>query len=158
MTLSIASPFLLASLLAASPVALAVEAPASRHGAPITLTAPTRLADAIAAAGNGDASPRLFAGTIREVCRQKGCWLIFADPASPAVEPVRVTFADYAFFVPKDVAGRGVRLQGVIRQKKVSVKDAQHYAKDAGRPKGEIAAIREPQLTWTIEATGVEIR
>jgi hypothetical protein len=130
----------------------------SLHGAPITLKTPTRLTDAITAAAAGDAAPRLFAGTIREVCRQKGCWLILADPASPAIEPVRVTFADYAFFVPKDVAGRDVRLQGVLRQKKVSVKDAQHYAKDAGRPKGEIAAIRTPQVAWTIEATGVEIR
>ncbi|RMF06268.1 MAG: DUF4920 domain-containing protein [Candidatus Neomarinimicrobiota bacterium] len=52
----------------------------------------------------------LVKGTIQEVCQMKGCWLSLAAEGKTMV----VRFKDYAFFVPKDIAGRTVTVQGVF--------------------------------------------
>ena len=42
-------------------------------------------------------------GTVESVCQVKGCWMqVKLDNG----ETMRVVFKDYAFFVPKDIAGK----------------------------------------------------
>lgn len=42
-------------------------------------------------------------GTVESVCQVKGCWMkVKMDNG----ETMRVMFKDYAFFVPKDIAGK----------------------------------------------------
>ena len=43
-------------------------------------------------------------GSISAVCQAKGCWMTIAG--GKATSRARVTFKDYAFFVPKDVKGK----------------------------------------------------
>lgn len=89
--------------------------------------------------------------TVSEVCQVKGCWMILVDGDTK----VRVTFKDYAFFMPKDLAGKKVVVEGVLTEEVLSEKDARHYAEDAGKSKAEIAKIKGDQRELGFEATGV---
>ncbi len=120
---------------------------AAEAGTPQALDA--ILADAAA----HDGVPVLLEGTIDEVCQVKGCWMTL----SSGDQSVRVKFQDYAFFVPKDIAGRTVRIEGLFSVRDVPVDEARHYLEDAGRTE-EAAAITEPQRSYEIMATGVLVR
>lgn len=92
-------------------------------------------------------------GTIHEVCQNKGCWLTMQD----GDKEMRVRFKDYAFFVPKDCAGKTVRVEGVFAIEKISVEDARHYLEDAGKTE-EAAKITEPVDGYTFMASGVALQ
>jgi hypothetical protein len=94
-------------------------------------------------------------GTVESVCQVKGCWMkVKMDNG----ETMRVMFKDYAFFVPKDIAGKTVVFEGEAQKKTVPVEHLQHYAKDAGKSKEEIAKITEPQEELTFIADGVIVK
>ncbi|MCH8556732.1 MAG: DUF4920 domain-containing protein [Balneolia bacterium] len=99
-----------------------------------------------------ESAPMQVRGEIVEVCQSKGCWLTLASESDIMV---RVTFKDYEFFVPKDIAGREVILEGIAWLDEVSVAHQQHYAEDAGESEEEIEAITEPSMSYYFEATGV---
>ncbi|HLP27313.1 MAG TPA: DUF4920 domain-containing protein [Candidatus Didemnitutus sp.] len=91
---------------------------------------------------------------VKEVCQKKGCWMILADGKTK----VRVTFKDYGFFMPKDLAGKRIVAEGMLMEGVLSEADARHYAEDAGKSKKEIEKIKGDQQELTFEATGVRIR
>lgn len=95
-------------------------------------------------------------GKVSEVCQKKGCWmtLISEQPDKPAM---RVRFKDYAFFMPMDLSGKQVVIDGFAFVDVTSVADLRHYAEDAGKTKEEIAAITEPKREVAFEAAGVLI-
>lgn len=95
-------------------------------------------------------------GKVSEVCQKKGCWmtLVSDDPSKPAM---RVTFKDYAFFMPKDLSGKRVVIDGFAFVDVTSVADLRHYAEDGGKSPEEIAAITEPKREVAFEAAGVLI-
>ncbi|MEO1256769.1 MAG: DUF4920 domain-containing protein, partial [Bacteroidota bacterium] len=45
---------------------------------------------------------------------------------------IRVTFKDYGFFVPKDISGSEVIIEGVASTELLSEDVARHYAEDGG--------------------------
>ncbi len=94
------------------------------------------------------------AGTVDAVCKMKGCWMNIAssDPADPLLF---VKFQDYGFFVPKDIAGRRVVMQGKAYREVTPVDELKHLAEDAGKSKEEIDAITEPKEELKFMATGV---
>lgn len=94
-----------------------------------------------------------LAGTAREVCAKKGCWLTMAA----GERELRMTFQDYAFFVPLDAAGSQVLAEGVFKIEETPVEEARHYLEDAGRH-AEAAAITAPVKSYTFLASGVELR
>ncbi|MEO9485174.1 MAG: DUF4920 domain-containing protein [Ekhidna sp.] len=69
-------------------------------------------------------------GTIEEVCQMKGCWMTLKNEQGANV---RVTFKDYGFFVPKDISGREVIIEGVAMQEVLEEDVARHYAEDGGK-------------------------
>ncbi|MDU0370229.1 DUF4920 domain-containing protein [Hymenobacter endophyticus] len=105
--------------------------------------------------GTRTTAPLTLVGKAEAVCQAKGCWLTLALPDG---QKMRVKFKDYAFFVPKDIAGRTVVVNGVAQREVVSVAAQQHYAKDAGKSAQEIAAITKPQEQLNFEADGVLIQ
>jgi hypothetical protein len=94
-------------------------------------------------------------GTVESVCQVKGCWMKVKMENG---ETMRVMFKDYAFFVPKDIAGKTVVFEGEAQKKMVPVEHLQHYAKDAGQSKEEIAKITEPKQELTFIADGVLVK
>ncbi|MFT6094593.1 MAG: hypothetical protein ACJA2Q_002498 [Pseudohongiellaceae bacterium] len=67
-------------------------------------------------------------GQITEVCQAKGCWMILVDGDSYA----RVTFEDYAFFVPMATSMQRSVVYGTLTEHVLSGEQAEHYAQDAG--------------------------
>jgi hypothetical protein len=94
-------------------------------------------------------------GLISECCQKKGCWMSISKPDG---NTMRVTFKDYAFFVPKNAAGYTAVMQGRAYMDTIQVEDLRHYAEDAGASKDSIAKITEPALELSFEADGVVIR
>lgn len=89
---------------------------------------------------------------VTEVCLEKGCWMK-VDKGNG--ETMMVRFKDYGFFMPKDIVGKIVVLEGEAKQKEVSVKQQQHYAQDAGKSKAEIEKIKEVKKETQFIAKGV---
>ena len=98
-----------------------------------------------------------FATTIIETCTKKGCWMT-VDLADG--KEMLVQFKDYDFFVPLEgMEGKPTIFEGyVFPGDTISVDLLQHYAFDAGKDSTEIAAITEPEATFTFLASGVIIK
>jgi Domain of unknown function (DUF4920) len=94
-------------------------------------------------------------GKVESVCQVKGCWMkvLTADG-----QTMRVSFKDYGFFVPKDIAGKTVVFEGEAKVKTTSVAELRHYAEDAKKPKAEIMKITEPKRELTFVADGVIVK
>ena len=96
-----------------------------------------------------------ISGTILETCPKKGCWMSMATES----DTVFVRFRDYGFFVPTEgVEGKTAFIEGDLFVDTISVRMLQHYAKDAGKSKEEIAKITEPELGLSFTADGVIIK
>ncbi len=102
---------------------------------------------------SGDTLNVKFSSEVKEVCQNKGCWMKIDLDGDVGM----VRFKDYAFFMPKDIAGQEVIVAGKAYIEEMSVEDQRHYAEDAGKTPEEIAAITEPKTTFAFEANGVLI-
>jgi Domain of unknown function (DUF4920) len=91
-------------------------------------------------------------GKVMEVCQEKGCWMKVEKGNG---ETLMVKFKDYGFFMPKDIVGKEVVLDGEATVKEVSVKQLQHYAKDAGKTDDEVKKITKPKKEVQFVAKGV---
>ena len=101
----------------------------------------------------GDTIDVKFTSKVNSVCQAKGCWMRLDMGENESF----VKFKDYAFFMPKDIAGQDVIVEGKAFVEKTSVEDLQHFAKDAGKSQEEIDAITEPKLTLSFLSSGVLI-
>jgi hypothetical protein len=99
-----------------------------------------------------DAKAVKIEGEVESVCQAAGCWMKIKTADG---QTMRVTFKDYGFFVPKDIAGKKVIFEGIPAVKTTSVAELQHYAEDAGKSKEEIAKITSPKTELTFIADGV---
>ncbi|ALJ00393.1 DUF4920 domain-containing protein [Rufibacter tibetensis] len=102
-----------------------------------------------------DSAKAKVATNVLEVCQAKGCWMKVAVEGQ---EPMRVTFKNYGFFMPKDIVGKEVVFEGVALKDTISVEDQRHFAEDAGKSKEEIAAITKPKPSITFVASGVQVK
>lgn len=93
-------------------------------------------------------------GTVESVCQTKGCWMNLQTEAG---DEIFVQFEDYGFFMPKDIAGRKVVIDGYAYREVTSVDELRHYAEDEGQSEEEIAAITEPREDLKFMATGVKL-
>ena len=121
-------------------------------GATIELDGAIPVAQALAAPENFTGRTVRLVGPVDSVCQTKGCWMKVGS-----TEPsVFVKFKDYAFFVPKDAAGRDVVFEGELKVKEISVAEQRHYLEDAGK-KDEAAKVTKPKLEVTFMASGVAL-
>jgi len=93
-------------------------------------------------------------GEVVLVCQKKGC---FMNLAMPDGKTMFVNFKDYAFFMPKDLKGKKVVIDGFAERKETSVEDLKHFAEDAKKSPEEIAKITQPKKEIVFEAKGVVI-
>jgi len=96
-----------------------------------------------------------FTATVKEVCKAKGCWMKLDMENG---EEVMVRFKDYGFFMPTDIEGREVVVNGLAFVEEMSVEDQRHYAKDGGASDAEIKNIVAPKKTLGFEADGVLLK
>src|SRR6056297_538555 len=90
-------------------------------------------------------------GTVTSVCQAKGCWMTIAEDD----KEMFVKFKDYGFFMPKDIDGREVIMEGTAYREVVSVDELRHLTEDAGKSEEEIAKITEPKEELQFLAHGV---
>ncbi len=93
-------------------------------------------------------------GKIETVCQVKGCWMTMVSE-KPNQAPIFVKFKDYGFFVPKDLSGKNVVMEGKAFYETTSVEELKHYAEDEGLSKEKIDAITQPKEELKFLSTGV---
>lgn len=90
-------------------------------------------------------------GKVVEVCTEMGCWL----KMETANGNVMVKMKDHSFFVPLDINGKEIVVEGLAKSTVTPVSELKHYAEDAGKSKEEIAKITEPKKEMVIQAKGI---
>jgi hypothetical protein len=105
--------------------------------------------------GHQDSLAVQVIGQVQEVCQVKGCWM---DVRLADNTVMKVRFKDYAFFVPKNLKGKTVVLNGQAYKQTLSVADQRHYAQDAGKSAAALQAIKAPKQSITYTASGVMLK
>jgi hypothetical protein len=103
----------------------------------------------------GDTLLAKFNAQVTDVCKAKGCWMTVALPNG---ERAMIQFKDYGFFMPKDITGKEVVVNGRAFIELMAPDDQRHYAKDAGKSEEEINKITEPKRFYLFEADGVLLK
>ena len=103
----------------------------------------------------GDSINSKMIAKVNNVCQAKGCWMTLNLGDE---QEVMVKFKDYGFFVPKNISGKEVIINGKAYVKEVSVDEQRHYAEDAGKSTEAIASITEVKRTYSFEADGVLLK
>ncbi|CAN5264047.1 hypothetical protein BH20BAC1_BH20BAC1_24280 [soil metagenome] len=93
-------------------------------------------------------------GKVNSVCQVKGCWMKLRTTAG---KDIMVQFKDYKFFVPKDIDGKMVMINGEARNNEIPVETLRHYAKDAGKSTEDILKITQPENQIVFVASGVQV-
>ncbi|MVN89584.1 DUF4920 domain-containing protein [Mucilaginibacter aquatilis] len=93
-----------------------------------------------------------ISGKVTEVCKKKGCFMKLKQDNG---EDIMVRFTDYAYFMPQNIVGKNVIVEGKASVSETPVERLRHYAKDAGKSSQEIAKINKPKKDVTIMADGV---
>ena len=127
----------------------------SYHGKKITEKGAVSAAQLPDKMANKDQMPAKIEGTVESVCKVKGCWMKLKTTDG---QTMRVTFKDYGFFVPKDIEGKTVVVEGTAETTVTPVAELRHYAEDAGKSKEEIAKITQPERALTFVADGVIVK
>ncbi|RMF24886.1 MAG: DUF4920 domain-containing protein [Bacteroidetes bacterium] len=131
------------------------EAPQDQFGAPVSLENIQPAEAVFTALDSQDSLAAKLKVRVNAVCQKKGCWMK-VQSAEDAPE-MMVRFKDYGFFVPKDLAGSEVVIEGYAFKEVTPVDELRHYAEDAGKSREEIEAITEPREEYKFLASGVRI-
>ncbi len=134
------------------PPKISAETGFPNYGAEISIDGAMSYEDMVDKMGDAEKFPAKVKGKVSEVCKVKGCWMNIAVDGK---EEMMVNFKDYGFFMPLDIAGKEVVMQGYAFRELTSVEDLKHYAEDEGKSEDEIAAITEPQQQLKFLADGV---
>ncbi len=93
-------------------------------------------------------------GKVESVCQKKGCWMNIVNDEG---QSIFVKFKDYGFFMPLDLAGKEVVMDGYAFKEVTSVEELQHYAEDEGLSQEEISKIKTAKEEYKFMASGVFI-
>ena len=107
----------------------------------------------VAGARNFTTKPVIVEGVITRECTEKGCWMQVAP--STGARGMRVTFKDYAFFIPQSMVGRRARMTGVTKVTTHSKTAADHLIGEGAQlQRNSDGTATEVQFV----ASGVELR
>lgn len=124
------------------------------YGAEITSTGDAITPDAIQAKMANGVFEGKVTGKVIEVCKSMGCWIKIqkADGTTLTVKS-----KDHAFFMPQDLTGKTVVVEGTASVKEVSEDKRKHMAEDAGKSKAEIKKIKGSEKELQFIAAGVQV-
>lgn len=119
-------------------------------GSPLDETLPSVSLQQLAAdAESHTGKPFRVTVRVARVCQKKGCFFIAQDGDTV----MRVSFADYSFFLPTDIGGKRVDMVGELVARELTPEQAEHYAADLG----ETSATLQPGKVWELVATSVRV-
>ena len=93
-------------------------------------------------------------GKVTEVCKSMGCWIKLKKADGTTL---MVKSKDHGFFMPQNLVGKTVVVEGTASVKEVSEAKRKHLAEDAGKSKAEIKKIKGAQKEVQFIASGVEV-
>lgn len=93
-------------------------------------------------------------GKVKEVCKAMGCWIKLEKEDGSTL---LVKSKDHGFFMPDNLVGKKVVVEGVASLKEESEEMRKHYAKDAGKSKEEIDRIKGASKEVQFIAKGVQV-
>lgn len=125
-----------------------------QFGTPVNTKDALAFDDLLGQMASRDSMPAKVRGTVESVCQMKGCWMNIVS-SKPGNESMFVKFKDYGFFVPKDISGREVIMEGYAFREVTPVDELRHYAEDEGKSQAEIDQIKEPKVELKFLASGV---
>lgn len=128
--------------------------PGNTYGAEVNEKGAIAIAQLPAKLAKKDSISTKIVATVIDVCPKKGCWMNLRINDSTTAF---VKMKDYAFFVPMDMVGKTIVLDGEAFIKTTSVKELQHYAEDAKKPQAEIDAITQPKKEIRFLAKGIKV-
>ncbi len=143
----------LALLAIGGPIDLSAQGDVITRGAALGQSPVVDLAEALAAVDAYADQTVIVEGSVNRVCQMKGCWMELVPESHD--RGIRVTFKDYAFFVPTDSTGYEARLEGMFETNLFSEEDADHLIAEG------VDLTRNPDGTATevsFVAQGVELR
>jgi hypothetical protein len=146
---------LLTSLLIAASFGAFAQTEDANYGKKITSSGAIPATQLTTKMADKNEMPAKVEGTVESVCKVKGCWMKVKTGDG---QTMRVTFKDYGFFVPKDIVGKTVVVEGTAENTTTPVAKLRHYAEDAGKPKEEIEKITAPETALTFVADGVIVK
>lgn len=93
-------------------------------------------------------------GKVKEVCKSMGCWVKLekADGTTLTVKS-----KDHGFFMPQDLIGHTVVVEGTASVKEITEARRKHMAEDADKSKAEIKKIKGSAKALEFVAKGVEV-
>ena len=116
--------------------------------------------EALAQASALDGQTVRVAGTVRQVCQARGCWLTFSTAQGETLRVVthgegEADREELTF--PKDASGYTAEVVGTLTVTEESVARRRHLAEDGGATAAEIAAITAPSRAVALLATGARL-
>lgn len=135
-------------------IALPAQETNNQFGEPVTADGAISYEEMLRQLNDKDSLSTKVVGEVEAVCQKKGCWMNIGDEEA-GQSTMMVKFKDYGFFVPMDIAGRRVVMEGYAYREVTPVEELKHLAEDAGKSKEEIEAITEPKEELKFLATGV---
>jgi len=123
-------------------------------GEKFTRKNPTDIKDVVALLEKQDTVNTQIMAKVESVCQVKGCWMNLVAPQGGDNE-LFVKFKDYGFFMPLDLAGKSVIVNGNAYKEVTPVDELKHYAEDEGLSQEEIDKITEPREELKFMADGV---
>lgn len=93
-------------------------------------------------------------GKVTEVCKAMGCWIRVSKADGSTL---MVKTKDHAFFLPQDLVGKTIVMEGSASVKEVSEEKRKHFAEDAGKSKAEIKKIKGSEKEVQFIASGIKV-
>ena len=112
--------------------------------------------DCVSQAKKLDGNMVKVAGTASQVCAKKGCWWMLSGDKPN--ETIRITAAEYGFFVPRAVKGKQATVYGKLEVKHMSKAEAQHLADDAKEAGQKPAEGPLPTVELRLTAHSLEMK
>jgi len=152
--LIILTALVLISFVACKPAPAPAE-PGKTYGTAVTADNAIDIDRLLTQLSSQDSVKTKLRGTVESVCQTKGCWMNLVPEDGNEAKSIFVKFTDYAFFMPIDLAGEKVVIEGVAYKEVTPVDELKHYAEDEGLSQEEIDKITEPKEELKFMADGV---
>ena len=140
-------------------LAAAVIAADQKVGKPLTLSAPTPLAQIDAQPGKYVGKTVQVRGRVTEVCEAMGCWMNLVDPIGE--KSIRIKVNDGEIVFPKSAVGKLATAEGTLVKleltREEAIARARHEAEEQGR-KFDPKTVKSGGTIYLIQGVGAVIR
>ena len=119
----------------AAPPAASEAAATKAYGEPLTLTDTTMVSTVLANAEGMVGQKVLVAGTVVDVCQERGCWLALGSEEGGAT--LRVKVEDGVIIFPMSARGHHAVVEGVVEKIDLTAEQAREQAMKHAKEKGE---------------------